>query len=292
MKKFVLAYNPVSGGGEFKKKLDKIVHLFQLHGCLIVPYRTTPADEGFIDCLKAVRPRGIIVAGGDGTLNRIVNLQLKAGFELPLAIFPSGTSNDFATCLGVGAEKLSHYVERIASDKRRLIDIGKVNDRYFVNVVSAGRLTSVAHGVDRRLKNTFGKLAYYMRGLGELPKFRPLQLNVNADGQVRSCAAFFVLIVNSRVVAGLKNVSVEAQFDDGKLDLIMLEQCGIPDLVGFTAELVARKPVTANAHITYLQAEKFFIDCAEKLESDIDGESGPCLPLHVETIKKGLEIYF
>lgn len=292
MRKFVLAYNPVSGGGLFKKRLDEIVSLFQKRQCMIIPYRTTPKDSGFVQCIESIEPEGIIIAGGDGTLNKIVDLMLKAQIKLPIAIFPSGTSNDFASCLGLSTTKLDDYVATIASAQKRPIDIGCANGRYFVNVVSAGMLTSVAHGVDRRLKSTFGKLAYYMRGLGELPKFRSLDITINADGIIKNYQAFFVLIVNSSVVAGLKNVSVEAQFDDGKLDLIMLEQCNIPELVAFTAELVAGKPVINNRHITYVQATDFAISCAEKLESDIDGEPGPWLPLRIETIKHGLELYY
>lgn len=65
-------------------------------------------------------------------------------------------------------------------------------------------MTGVAHEVDTRLKNTFGKLAYYFRGLGELPRFRGLDFTIEADGEIIKEKIFFVLVVNSPVVASFK----------------------------------------------------------------------------------------
>ncbi|WP_196604019.1 YegS/Rv2252/BmrU family lipid kinase [Pectinatus haikarae] len=291
MKKFVLAYNPVSGDTMFRKKLDHLIAMFQERYCILVPYRTSPENRGFSGFVKAVMPTGIIIAGGDGTLNEIVNIMLKNGIKLPIAIIPSGTSNDFASCLSCCAGKFDSYIDAIIDGKTTVIDIGSIGDKYFINVASAGMLTSVAHDVDRRLKSTFGKLAYYLRGIGELPKFRSLDMTVEADGIVKKVSAFFVLIVNSNVVAGLKNVSVNAKLDDGKLDLIMLKQCSLPELVAFTAETVAGKDIINNKNVEYIQASSFRIDCDKDVQSDIDGEPGPKLPLEVKTIPAAVEIY-
>ena len=77
-------------------------------------------------------------------------------------------------------------------------------------------MTSVAHEVDTRLKNTFGKLAYYVRGIGELPRFRPLDFTIEADGEIFQEKIFFFIVINSPVVASFKNIA-DAKIDDGKL---------------------------------------------------------------------------
>ncbi len=291
MKKFVLAYNPVSGDALFKRKLDKLIAMFQDRYCILIPYRTKLQNQEIVELINAVMPTGIIIAGGDGTLNEIVNIMLKNNITLPIAIIPSGTSNDFASCLSLEPNHFENYIDSIINGKTIPVDVGCIGEKYFINVASAGMLTSVAHDVDRKFKNTFGRLAYYLRGIGELPRFRALDMTVEVDGIVKKVEAFFVLIVNSSIVAGLKNVSINAKLDDGKLDLIMLKQCNIPELVNFTAEMVAGKPAADNKNIDYIQASSFKINCAEAVESDIDGEPGPGLPLEIKTIPSAIEVY-
>ena len=98
----MLFYNPVSGHAAFKNKLDWIVEAFQRRGILVVFYRTRrEGNEAFIPFVREVNPDGLLVAGGDGTVHEIVNLMMKGNLDLPLGIIGSGTSNDFATYLGV-----------------------------------------------------------------------------------------------------------------------------------------------------------------------------------------------
>ncbi|WP_196593684.1 diacylglycerol/lipid kinase family protein [Pectinatus sottacetonis] len=291
MKKFVLAYNPVSGDAMFKRKLDQLIAVFQERYCILVPYRTGLHNEDFVRVVSMIKPEGIIIAGGDGTLNEIINIMLKNKIDLPIAVIPSGTSNDFASGLSLNLSEFELYLDAIIAKNTMSVDVGYTGDKYFINVASAGTLTSVAHDVDRRLKMTFGKLAYYLRGIGELPRFRALDMMVETDGIIKRVSAFFVLIVNSNVVAGLKNVSVNAKLNDGKLDLIMLKQCKLSELVAFTAETVAGKAVVGNKNIEYIQAAAIKISSNKIVESDIDGEPGPVLPLDIKTIPLAINIY-
>lgn len=82
--------------------------------------------------------------------------------------------------LGIDA-KFDEYINSIITGKTQYVDVGSIGDEYFINVISAGMMTGVAHEVDTRLKNTFGKLAYYFRGLGEL-LIRGLDFTIEADG--------------------------------------------------------------------------------------------------------------
>ena len=114
MKKFLLAYNPVSGDAMFKKKLDDIINQFQSRDCIIMPYRTKKEsfDPFFANCIRNVNADGIIAAGGDGTLHKIINMTLKENLDVPVGIIPSGTSNDFASHLGIDA-KFDEYINSI-----------------------------------------------------------------------------------------------------------------------------------------------------------------------------------
>jgi len=291
MKRFVLVYNPISGHATFRRKLDAMIEAFQKRGCMLIPYRTQPDDHALPDFLREAAPDGVLSAGGDGTLHEVVNVLLKNDLQLPVAVIGSGTSNDFASYLQV-KDDFAGYIEHIVAGRMRPVDIGMVNERYFVNVASAGMLTSVAHEVDVRLKHAMGKMAYYLRGLGELPRFRPLQLHIEADGKAYDEAAFLFVVVNSDIVGSIKHAAAKAQVDDGMLDLLLVRQCSLPELMAFTAELVAGRMKPDAKHLLYVQAKSFTISSAEAVESDVDGERGPLLPLQITTLPRAIQVFY
>lgn len=289
MKKLLLVYNPVSGKAKFKHYLDRMIKKFQRRGCMVIPYRTTPDNDELPAFVREAAPEGIIAAGGDGTVHEVVNLVMKEKLGLPVGIIGSGTSNDFATYLQLDTDD---YFDRIAEGRTMKIDLGLVGDEYFINVASAGMVTSIAHEVDVRLKNTFGKLAYYVQGLKTLPQFKVLDMTIRADGEEIREKAFLFLIVNSSVVASFKNVARQASVQDGKLDLLVIKQCSLADLVAIMAELLGGRDVTGHRDVIYRQASSFEVSCTTPLISDLDGELGPELPLTITTVPQVLEVFY
>ena len=287
----MLFYNPVSGHAAFKNKLDWIVEAFQRRGILVVFYRTRrEGNEAFIPFVREVNPDGLLVAGGDGTVHEIVNLMMKGNLDLPLGIIGSGTSNDFATYLGVNTD-LEAYLDTIASGRTRRVDLGLMDGTYFINVASGGAMACIAHEVNARIKNSLGKMAYYLKGIGELPKFRYFPLKIEADGAHYELETFLFVIINSPVVGSMKNVANGVAVDDGKLDLLSIGKCSIPKLMSITADLIAGKPVSERENVLHVQAKHFHIESGIPVESDIDGECGPMLPLTIETVPRAVAIY-
>lgn len=287
----MLFYNPVSGHAAFKNKLDWIVEAFQRRGILVVFYRTRrEGNEAFIPFVQEIQPDGLLVAGGDGTVHEIVNLMMKGNLDLPLGIIGSGTSNDFATYLGVNTY-LEVYLDTIASGRTRRVDLGLMDGTYFINVASGGAMACIAHEVNARIKNSLGKMAYYLKGIGELPKFRYFPLKIEADGAHYELETFLFVIINSPVVGSMKNVANGVAVDDGKLDLLSIGKCSIPKLMSITADLIAGKPVSEREDVLHVQAKHFHIESGITVESDIDGECGPMLPLTIETVPRAVAIY-
>lgn len=289
MKKLVIVYNPVSGKAVFKKRLDEIIEKLQNRDCMVIPYRTTPENSNLLEFIRLAEPDGIIAAGGDGTVHEIVNLVMKENLRLPVGIIGTGTSNDFATFLRLDTDE---YFDRIAQGKTMAIDLGRVGDHYFINVASAGMVTSIAHEVDTRLKNVFGKLAYYVHGLKSLPQFRALNLTIRTETEEFHEKAFLFLVVNSSVVASFKNAAVQASVQDGMLDLLIMKQCNMAELMLVTTELLAGKDISGRKEVIYRQASYFEVECDEELISDLDGEAGPSLPMKIETVPKAIEIFY
>lgn len=290
MKKFLLAYNPVSGDAMFKKKLDEIIDQFQRRGAVIIPYRTVKAAEDpfYKKAVEELGVDGVIVAGGDGTLHKIINMTIKGNLKVPVGIIPSGTSNDFAVHLGI--DDYNKYINSIVAGETQYIDIGSIGDEYFINVVSAGMMSSVAHDVDSRLKNALGKLAYYLRGLGELSNLKSMNFTINCDGEIIKEKIFMVLVSNSPVVASFKNISPKASISDGKLDMVVVRQCSIPELMKIMADTINGRLVE-NSNVIYRQAKNFTFECNDEVGSDLDGEAGPKLPLQITTHPDALKMF-
>jgi len=292
MKKILLVYNPVSGNATFKKKLDFIVDAFQQRKILLAAYRTSPNDSArdFIECVKDFQPAGIISAGGDGTLHAVINWLMKFEIELPLGIIGSGTSNDFATHLNITCDE--NYFDVIAEGFTRQVDIGLVNGHeYFINVASAGALTAIAHEVDSRQKNSLGKLAYYLHGVGEIPKFKSVPLKIVADGKTFDVDAFLFLVLNSPAVGGFKKVLGGIDIDDGKLDFIAIKKSSPRRIFTLTRKILSGGIVDDEENIFHLQAKKFSISSTAELISDIDGEIGDALPVEIKCLPRVLKIF-
>ena len=291
LKQLLLIYNPVSGSGNFKNKLDWFIKAFQARNIILLPYRTLGKDrDDFASLLVNTDYDGILVAGGDGSLHNVINAAMKVTIEAPIGIIGGGTSNDFATHIGVPTN-LELYLDSIAAGNTQKIDLGRVGDKYFVNVASAGLLTGIAHGVTPQLKNSFGKLAYYAKGIGELPKLNTFSLKVFADGKKHILDVFLFVIANSPVVAGMKHIGDNIRIDDGKLDLIAIKKSSLPQLMAVVTDLFANRPITQRHNIIHIAATHFDITTDMTMLSDLDGELGPLLPLSVSTVPKALDFY-
>jgi diacylglycerol kinase (ATP) len=291
VQKFILVYNPISGDASFRFKLDAVIEAFQKKGCVIIPYRiiNEREEDDFVALTREVAADGIIVSGGDGTIHKLINNMLVQEIDLPLGIIPSGTSNDFAAYLQLD-KNIDTCVDIITAGQSKTFDVGKVNDKYFFNVASAGLMTSVAHNADSMLKNTLGKIAYYLKGLGELPNFKALRMRIIADHQVIEEDIFLFLVMNSGTVGGFPNLVPHARIDDGKLDLLIVNKCNLPELMSLFISFL--KGIHCNSkYVTYLQAENIYIECVEPLESDLDGELGPTLPLTIEIVPKKIRVF-
>ena len=258
---------------------------------MLTIYRTRAENalEEFSEIVKISGVEGVIAAGGDGTLHRVINWLKKSEINLPVGIIGSGTSNDFATHLEIDAEK---YFDAIAENKICPVDLGLVNGKeFFINVASAGVFTAIAHEVNFKQKNSLGKFAYYIHGLGELPNFKSVSLQIRADSKNFEVDAFLFLVLNSPAVAGLKKISDTVKIDDGKLDFFALKKCKPGNLINLAQKILSGKFIDDDENILHIQAKNFEINSAEKLISDFDGEFGDTLPLKIETVPHAINFF-
>lgn len=292
MKKVKFIYNPFSGEGIVIKNLDTIIKKYQAKGYTIIPFRistTQKLADAFIDIDSSFHH--ILGAGGDGTINQIINLMKEKDLDIPLAILPVGTANDFAKFIGMPSD-IGEACDKILNGDIKEIDLGKANDRYFINVFSFGLFTDISQKTPTHLKNTLGKLAYYLNGLKEFPSFRKLDIRVTSDEFSYEGNALIFFTFNGRT-AGNINISYKSEINDGLLDVIILKGENLRLALLSFFEFFKSEHLEKPKDIIHFKSEKFTVEYSDNsLTSDIDGELGPTTPIHIACIKNGLKLIY
>ena len=288
MKKVRFIYNPFSGEGSILNKIDKIIEIHEERDYQIVPFRISK-NKGIKEALEIVDESYsyILIAGGDGTVDVLLNAMKEKGLNLPIGILPVGTANDFGKFINM-PQDIEEACKQILSSKPVKVDIGKINDRYFINVASTGLFTDVSQKTDVTLKNAIGKLAYYIKGIEELPNFRKLKIKlkskeVNYDGEM-----YLMLIFNGQTAGNFK-LATRSSAMDGLLDVIVIKAVQIFEILPLFIKVLKGEHLYSNK-VIYFKTDDLYIECEEGIVTDIDGERGPDFPLHIQCIKDAIEV--
>ncbi|GIM29414.1 lipid kinase [Clostridium polyendosporum] len=288
MKKVKFIYNPFSGENVILEQLDNVIKIHQEYGYSIVPYRIDKeSDVGeALDCIDD-KYYYILIAGGDGTVDSVVNAMKERNINLPIGILPVGTANDFARFIGIPHDVGKACVQILESEPKQ-VDIGRINQKYFVNVASTGLFTDVSQKTDANLKNTIGKLAYYLKGIEQLPNFRKLKVKITSKEFEYDGHMYLMLVFNGQTAGNFK-LATNANVTDGYLDVIVFKAVSIKDLIPLFIK-VLRGEHQDSSKVIYYKTKELMIETLEDIATDIDGERGPDFPLHIECVKGGIEV--
>lgn len=291
MKKVKFIYNPNSGERKISQELDKIIEIYQQYNYTVVPFRlckNIPIKDAFFDI--ELDYDHILISGGDGTVDLIVNTMKELDINIPIGILPCGTANDFAKAVNLSFNS-KEAIERIVNSKPKKIDIGKINDKYFINVASAGMFTDVSQKINPEFKNSMGKVSYYLKGIEEALYMRKFSIKVESDEVEYDGDMYLMLIFNGKT-AGNINLAYKAEVDDGLLDVIIVKDVLFPNMFPLLISILKGEHLEGynENEILYFKTNKLKIDCKDKLNTDIDGEKGPDFPLEVECVKDGIEL--
>lgn len=292
MRKYRLIYNAGAGQNKFKPFVDDIIGVFCDKGYEITVFRASKGHD--VDDFIKETPEdtyGIIVAGGDGTLNRVVNAMMNYNINVPLGIIPAGTSNDFATHLKIPTNFLES-VDKIFQDNPQYVDIGKVNDKYFVNVLSAGLFASTSYKTDKKLKEVFGQLSYFMTAATQTLQYKPLRIKIETQDAIYEEKVAVFVMFNGSSVGRINKFSDDSSVQDGKLDLVILRDCKINEAVKIFGEILDRTYLE-NPNVVYMREPQYKITLLEGEcdNPDTDGDIGPDFPIDVKCIENRIKIF-
>ena len=288
--KVLLIYNPKSGSGMFQSNLDKIVAKFQSRGMIVVPLRAdgSVSIESFLSGLNEAQYRKIIAAGGDGTINIVVNAMMKNDLHVPLALFPAGTANDFAHYFDIPTD-IDGMLSIALEDNYMDADLGKCNDRYFVNVAAIGPVIDVSQKTDATMKNALGIVAYYLRGLSEVKSLKPVEFTITSPQINFTGDIFFMVVMNGNSAGGFRRLGVQSSINDGLLDVIIFKEMNFRELLPLAINVLQGRH-DENKNVIYFQTPSLRIESPADMSTDVDGERGEPLPLDIEIVPRRLKI--
>jgi YegS/Rv2252/BmrU family lipid kinase len=282
MTKAMILYNPKAGRGTSVKFAREAVKLFRERGINLEPRHLQLGVNPFEDARDVEL---VIVCGGDGSINYVVNSMRNAGINPTLGIVPMGTANDFANALDIPSLP-SMALKRILDGEERKIDCCKVNDRYFVNILSFGIFTSASQRTSRKAKQQFGKLAYIKPGLDDVRDMRSVKVKINTPTEEYEGDIYMFLAFNG-VTAGRVPLARESRVDDGMIDVIVLEKRN--KYLSFSNMLRYVLGGHPDA-VRHFRCSEMNVTASQHRITDVDGERGPNFPLHIVCEPQSLKI--
>jgi len=234
----------------------------------------------------------LIAAGGDGTVNEVVTGLMRAEIDIPLAIYNSGTVNDFATINRLPSAP-ADFARMLENPEFVRVDCGKAGESYFMNVLAAGSFADVIYNVQPDLKTAFGPVAYWISAMKDIPSLNNSQHIIvhNGDETIETDAVMF-FVSNTSSVGGFRNLMSQADVTDGLLDVMILKKIEKNEIMPLFGRILVGDHINSDK-VIYFQATDFSIeapDAENKITLDLDGERGPSLPIRISCVPRAINL--
>lgn len=290
--------NPQAGDGAARRRWPEIARLIEERiGPVECCFTETTGDGKRLAMrLAADGFDTILAAGGDGTLNEVVNGVIGSGRAARIGVVPLASGGDFAR--GVGLRDPRRAVEALGTGRSRRIDVVKARfatksgeeERYFINAASVGlggRVASRLHGRGGLLTGSALYLAVTARELAKGLEF-PLRFWAD-DGAAVECTVCTLALANGRFQGGGILIAPEADLEDGRIDLTVVDQISLPEVVR-RIRMLYSGAIYSHPKVKHWRAERVRIESHLGAPVELDGEPVGTLPLTVEVTPRAIEI--
>lgn len=296
-----IIYNPTSGKELIKKYLVDIMQILEDAGYETSAFATTPEPNSAKNEAQRVAEEGfelIVAAGGDGTINEVVNGIAPLPYRPKVGVIPTGTTNDYARALKIPRDNILAAARVIASGQTVKMDVGRTTNadghEYFINIAAGGYLTELTYEVPSKLKSVLGYLAYIVKGAEMLPRVKPAKMRLEYDDGVYEGEAsmFFLALTNS--VGGFETIVPDAQLDDGKFSLIIVKTANLLDILNLIVLMMQGGKHIHDDRLLYIKTSYFkaeLVNQDERLMINLDGEYGGDAPMEFVDLKQHIEFF-
>lgn len=275
--KILFIMNPKSGTMQAAKYLVDIIQLYSDEGYRTTVMMTAKSGDAREFAIKYGADADIVlVSGGDGTLNEVIDGVLTAGIDVKIGYIPSGSTNDFA--IGVGLPRgIMDAAEVAIHGEAKTLDIGDFNGRYFSYVASFGAFTSTSYKVPQNLKNIMGHTAYVLQGARDILAIKPIHARIVADEgtlneRVYDDDFLFGAICNSTSVAGLLSLdSFDVDMNDGMMEVLLIKTPSNIIELNDTVRSLITSTFDAST-VKLFSAQNIKVEIDESVHWTLDGE--------------------
>ena len=240
--------------------------------------------------------RLVVAAGGDGTINEVVNGLSEDFGSARLAILPLGTGNDLARSIGVPAD-LVEALEVLRQGRVRRLDVVRARfgadggaERYFLNMATGGFSGDLNEAMDKERKTAWGPFSYLRSAVEAAAEIRSFEVSIEAEGQEPfTSSAVSAVVANGRYAGGGVPAAPEACVDDGLLDVVIIPALSMGQLAWLMPRMLAGTHLSSE-HVRFFRTRRLRIESDPPCPFNLDGEEAGVTPVELEILPGALEV--
>ncbi len=292
--RILFIFNPVSGKSQIRNDLLDILQILSGTGYKLECYPTKCSG----DARNLLRNREddyvyVVCSGGDGTLDEVVSgmMENTRKPKVPIGYIPSGTTNDFASSLGIPSD-MREAAGVIADGRTYECDLGRFNNEaYFTYVAAFGLFTETSYETPQDLKNQIGHAAYILQGMIDLSKIRTYRFKVECDEMSITDQFVFGMITNSKSVGGFADITgTEVDMSDGLFEVTLIKMptniLELNDIVQYLS-----RAVNVSDLVYQFKTRHIVLESDERVKWTRDGEfGGNCKRVELTNIQRAMRI--
>lgn len=275
--------NPAAHSERARRQRARVEQLAA--GCLV--HTTSRSGEAEILARRAATEgyRKIVAAGGDGTVNEVVNGI--AGSKAVLGLLPIGTMNVFATELGLPTHDLDLCWSVIQAENTRLVDLPIANRKFFVQLAGVGLDAQVVQETSAKLRRDFGPVSYLI-GAAQIAARRPPRLLIESENASINEGSF-VLVGNGRLYGGPFPFFKHAVMDDGLFDVVVFKRLGYLEIIKYLQDVIFSSEIR-TPEVEYFQTQRLRVKSDETVPVEVDGELVGNCPVEFTVRRRALSV--
>lgn len=290
----ILFYHNKSGQSEIHQTIGKITPYFTQFTQTLTLHQTQAQGEIELYCAKIANDPDntidlLIVLGGDGTVNELVNGIVKNNIDIPMAIIPGGTFNDFTRTLQL-SPNAETTAKQLVDTKEVAYDVLQVNDRFALNFVGLGLMVQNAENVDADAKSVLGRFSYIFSTLKTLASPESFSYELTIDNQRYTGDTYMLIIANGLYVGGNRLPISELNPSDGICNVFVLQNASFGALKEFIQEKSRIDWEAFNEHISHYEGSSLTLTTTPTKKIDIDGEIDFTTPIELSVKPKAVRI--
>jgi len=290
--KFFFIINPISGNGKAKKRFP-IIEEYLIKNNIKYEKSYTEFKGHASSIAKQVKDRNdikaVVAVGGDGTLFEVINGLYRS--NIPVGYIPNGTGNDYGRQMNISTDPLL-ALQRILKYDIKKIDIGRINQHYFVNVASMGFDAEVVKFVnDSNVKALFGKFAYTIGAIKILIKFKPKQIKLTVDNvEYNYDNVWLIAVANNKYYGGGMLISPDSLNNDGLFDICIIKGLTKLKFLKLFTSVFKGEHVKHYPLVEFIKGKELKIVPQDELIIQTDGEILTKIDLSFENLNQELYI--